>query len=41
MRGDIKYLRGFENTNTGVTTIDLNGNGQLHFWRASIGVMIR
>ncbi|HYM22306.1 MAG TPA: outer membrane beta-barrel protein [Vicinamibacterales bacterium] len=41
LRGDVRYLRGFENTNTGVTTIDLNGNGQLHFWRAAIGVVIR
>src|SRR5260370_37966971 len=41
LRGDVKYLRGFQNTNTGVTTIDLNGSGQLHFWRASIGVMFR
>ncbi len=41
LRGDLRYLRGFENTNTGVTTIDLNGSGQLHFWRAAIGVVLR
>ena len=41
LRGDVRYLRGFENTNTGVTTIDLNGAGQLHFWRASIGLVLR
>src|SRR5262245_1264188 len=41
LRGDIKYLRGFEDTNTGVTVIDVNAPGQMHFWRAGIGVVIR
>ena len=41
LRGDVRYLRSFENSSTGVTVIDLNGPAQLHFWRASIGVMIR
>ena len=41
LRGDVRYLRGFEDTNTGVTSIDLNGNNQLHFWRASFGVVFR
>jgi hypothetical protein len=41
LRGEARYLRGFENTNTGVTSIDVNGAGQFHFWRASIGVVIR
>ncbi len=41
LRGDMRYLRGFEDTNTGVTSIDLNGNNQLHFWRASFGVVFR
>jgi outer membrane protein with beta-barrel domain len=41
LRGDLKYIRGFENLNTGNTIIDLNGNNQLHFWRADIGVVIR
>jgi len=41
LRGDVRYLRGFENTNTGVSTIDFNGSGQLHFWRASIGLVLR
>jgi len=41
LRGDVRYLRGFENTNTGISSIDLNGAGQLHFWRASIGVVLR
>jgi opacity protein-like surface antigen len=40
VRGDVRYLRGFEDTNTGITTIDLRG-GQLHFWRASLGVVFR
>jgi hypothetical protein len=40
LRGDLKYLRGFEDTNTGVTAIDLNA-GQLHFWRAAVGVVLR
>jgi hypothetical protein len=37
---DVRYLRGFENTNTGVTSIDLNPS-QLHYWRASAGVVFR
>jgi len=41
LRGDVRYLRSFENTNTGVNSIDLNGSGQFHFWRASIGVVLR
>lgn len=40
LRGDVRYMRSFEDTNTGITTIDLNGN-QLKFWRASIGVVLR
>lgn len=40
VRGDVRYLRGFEDLNTGVTSIDVNAN-QLHFWRASIGVVFR
>ena len=41
LRGDLKYIRGFENLNTGAQSIDLNGNNQLHFWRVAIGVVIR
>jgi hypothetical protein len=41
LRGDVHYLRSFEDTNTGITTIDLNGPGQLHFWRAAVGVVFR
>jgi hypothetical protein len=40
LRGDLKYLRGFEDLNTGATVIDVNG-GQLHFWRAAVGVVLR
>jgi hypothetical protein len=40
LRGDVRYLRSFEDTNTGITSIDLNGN-QLKFWRASVGVVLR
>ena len=40
LRGDIRYLRGFSNVTTNVPSIDLNGD-QLHFWRASIGVVFR
>jgi len=41
LRGDVKYLRSFEDTNTGVTVIDLNAPGQFHFWRAAVGVVFR
>jgi opacity protein-like surface antigen len=40
LRGDVRYLRGTHDLNTGVSSIDLNGN-RLHFWRASVGVVIR
>jgi hypothetical protein len=39
--GDVRYLRGFKDTNTGVTSIDLNGSGQLHYWRVSVGLVLR
>jgi hypothetical protein len=41
LRGDIRYLRGFENLATGNTVIDLGGSNQLHFWRISGGVVLR
>jgi Outer membrane protein beta-barrel domain len=41
LRGDVRYERSFQNSDTGVSTIDLAGSGQLHFWRASIGVVFR
>jgi len=40
LRGDLRYLRGMQSLNTGISTINLNGD-QLHFWRASIGVVLR
>jgi hypothetical protein len=40
LRGDIRYLRGFKDMDTGATNFDFN-NTQLHFWRASIGVVFR
>ena len=39
--GDLRYVRGFKDTNTGVTSIDLSGSGQLHYWRAAVGVVLR
>jgi outer membrane protein with beta-barrel domain len=41
LRGDVKYLRGFENLATGNQVVDFNGNNQLHFWRADVGIVIR
>jgi len=40
LRGDLRYLRATSDLKTGITTLDLEGN-QLHFWRASIGVVFR
>jgi opacity protein-like surface antigen len=40
LRGDVRYTRGFEDLNTGDVDLDLN-EGQLRFWRTSIGVVIR
>jgi opacity protein-like surface antigen len=41
LRGDIRYLRGFEDLNTGNTVIDLSGNNNLRFWRLSAGVVLK
>ena len=41
LRGDVRYLRGFEDLATGNNVIDLNGNNQLHFWRISGGIVLR
>jgi opacity protein-like surface antigen len=41
LRGDIRYLRGFEDLNTGNTVIDLSGNNNLRFWRVSAGVVLK
>lgn len=40
LRGDVRYTRGWKDLNTGDTTFDVN-NSQLHFWRTSVGVVIR
>ena len=40
LRGDVKYLRAFEDPNTGIPFID-NNAGQFHYWRAAVGVVIR
>jgi opacity protein-like surface antigen len=40
LRGDVRYLRATHDMNSGVSSIDLNGN-RLHFWRASVGVVFR
>jgi Outer membrane protein beta-barrel domain len=40
LRGDLRHLRATSDLKTGITTLDLEGN-QLHFWRASIGVVFR
>ncbi len=41
LRGDLRYLRSFEDTNTGINIIDFNQAGQFHFWRAGVGVVLR
>ena len=40
LRGDVRYLRATSDLNSGIRSLDLNGD-RLHFWRASIGVVIR
>ena len=40
LRGDLRYLRATSDLNTGISGLDIAGN-RLHFWRASIGVVIR
>jgi opacity protein-like surface antigen len=40
LRGDIRYMRAMSDMTTNVASIDLNGD-KLHFWRASIGVVLR
>jgi opacity protein-like surface antigen len=41
LRGDLRYLRGFKDLNTGNTVLDLSGNNQLHTWRLSAGLVLR
>jgi len=40
VRGDLRYLRATSDFSSGISSLDLDGN-RLHFWRASIGVVIR
>lgn len=40
LRGDVRYLRATSDLKSGISSLDLGGN-QLHFWRASIGVVLR
>lgn len=40
LRGDVRYLRATSDLKSGISSLDLDGN-QLHFWRASIGVVFR
>ena len=40
LRGDVRYLRATSDLTTNVRSIDINGD-KLHFWRASVGVVIR
>jgi len=40
LRGDVRYVRATSDLRSGVTSLDLSGS-QLHFWRASIGVVLR
>jgi len=42
LRGDVRYLRGTHDLNaaTGFNSIDFNGN-RIHFWRASLGIVLR
>ena len=40
LRGDVRYLRAMSDLSTGVSSLDLSGD-RLHFWRASVGVVLR
>ena len=40
LRGEVRYLRATHDMNSGIRSIDLNGD-KLHFWRPSIGVVFR
>jgi hypothetical protein len=40
LRGDVRYMRATSDLKSGITSLDLSGS-QLHFWRASIGVVLR
>jgi opacity protein-like surface antigen len=40
LRGDVRYMRAMSDMTTNVASIDVNAD-KLHFWRASIGVVLR
>ena len=40
VRGDVRYMRNIQNNSTSVTDINFDP-GNFHFWRASIGVVLR
>src|SRR5262245_60282021 len=40
LRGEMRYMRATHDMDSGINSIDLNGN-KLHFWRPSIGVVFR
>lgn len=40
IRGDLRYLRNIENNSSSITNINFDP-GSFHFWRASVGVVIR
>lgn len=40
LRGDVRYLRNLQNNSTSVTNVNFDP-GNFHFWRASIGVVLR
>jgi len=40
LRGDVRYLRATSDLKSGVSSLDLDGN-QLHYWRATVGVVFR
>ena len=40
LRGEVRYLRAMQDWDTISTSVNLNGD-RLHFWRPSIGVVLR
>ena len=39
LRGDVRFMRNFKDLN--FNNLDLNVNGPFHFWRGSIGLVLR
>ena len=40
LRGDARYMRNLENNSTSLTSINFDPGG-FHFWRASVGIVLR